>query len=120
MFAQKETVFAVVALAQLHIGCRFPNVRRIDMKWIKCNEKIPQNGSHVIVTDGKTVIGAMRLDNGWLIPPFMAEVSHWMEFPRFPIAHPPCEYCGNPGDERWTFSCRACDKCWDNRYDRVD
>jgi hypothetical protein len=54
------------------------------MHWINVKDEMPENG-HYMLTDGDIVISGLKLDGGWLIPPQMNGVTHWMPMPMPPL-----------------------------------
>ena len=63
------------------------------MEWIKCADRLPENGKTVLVTDGKRVvkglISNLRLIpnhyGGWVtLEPLIQIETHWMPLPEPP------------------------------------
>lgn len=50
------------------------------MNWIKCSEKMPQNGERVLTLEGRTVYTSFYDDGGWSFP-YPINPSHWMPIP---------------------------------------
>lgn len=55
------------------------------MEWISIKEKLPENQTLVIVTDGKEV-SVSDFWNGWIYlhMPYIEKVTHWMPLPSPP------------------------------------
>lgn len=56
------------------------------INWIKCSERLPDNGRYVLIFDGRICTGYFDIDDGWLEADdeTKCDPTHWAELPEPP------------------------------------